>query len=682
MSLETIYQEIRNDKEHFLFNELFFIDRNNQVIEKPNKKIKLLNGLPFVYEASELSKSLSLNSIKNQLTPSNEPSPFTSKGYLFSKELSFYGSYKLGRAFFSDGNVKKLHAFYVFDQIQFFKNLFLKDEPIYYKQKEVPLTIYTTDNSNDLNDKYNRIDLEYDEIAVFINKQDNIKQVLVKINLGDSLLKLSKFKDANDLKNSNWFLENDDVNELLSSFSSKKMISILNKNNEIFDENVEHITKLFSLSLNGYWSKDKEGKLKITKANLGEMVYFHLTAEGIKDNTEIVLQLEEDDGLLKKQETLFKRLNSNKKVVEQNINKKVFIKNKHATVSLYLDELWADMIEKDLGKEIELIWKAYSKTFEKRVESDELNVGYSKRHLFLKPAYENYSLPELLTNEGEAIIFALSDFAKEEVKKQLIETAGKLAENYRYNLAVRVLKSGKIATNIGEVYERKKAIYTYNVFTNEGKELTLKKASNFGFKNKYVNNGKLVTSKGISQIDYFTNIGLKNNVLKTSTDITKIWDIFDLEKVLFKDDFSDIPMGYFGNPVSFAYALLNEFVIKPTIQDIKNDWNKGLEEDFETIYKPKGLEACKAFAKSRTINSPIEFLDIFTPTLQKLLKNEFLSIDEIDKYNSSIQEKEFIKANNKHITHTVFFKYVENKYDLDDDAFINCIFINDKLLNF
>jgi len=141
-----------------------------------------------------------------------------------------------------------------------------------------------------------------------------------------------------------------------------------------------------------------------------------------------------------------------------------------------------------------------------------------------------------------------------------------------------------------------------------------------------------------------------------------------------------LPISYLANPISFTYALLNEAVIKPTIQGIIDDFKKGLEEDFETIYKPKGLEVCKSFSKNRNINSPIKFIDIFTPTLQKLLKNEFLSIDEMNKYNKNIQESEFIKAGNKFITHTVFYKYEKNKYGLNDDAIVNSIFINNKLL--
>ncbi|TBX66126.1 hypothetical protein EZL74_11090 [Flavobacterium silvisoli] len=437
--------------------------------------------------------------------------------------------------------------------------------------------------------------------------------------------------------------------------------------------------------INGYWSSDKEGKKKITKANLGNQVFFHIQTKNIADNTKLIFRLSENDGLLKpttKFPKVVKDEDSQKnKTVKAEIDKAIIIKNNKAIITLALDENWANMIESDWGTEIELQWKVYSNFFEKTIPAI-LNVSHSNKHLFLKPAYENYSLPELLTKEGDAIIFSISDFAKQEVIDQLMESAGELAKKHRYNLATRVLKSGKIASNIGEVYERKKAIYTYNVFTNEGKEVKLVKASNFGFKNKYVNNGKLVTTKGISQIDYFANIGLKNNVLKAATEITQIWDIFDLARVFFQDDFSELPLGYLGNPISFAYALLNEAVIKPTIQGIKDDWNKGLEEDFETIYKPKGLEACKAFSKNRNINSPIKFIDIFTPTLQKLLKNEFLSIDELLNYNSKIEESEYNKSNNKNpLTHTIFYKYEENKYGLNKDAFINCIFINDKFLN-
>lgn len=133
-----------------------------------------------------------------------------------------------------------------------------------------------------------------------------------------------------------------------------------------------------------------------------------------------------------------------------------------------------------------------------------------------------------------------------------------------------------------------------------------------------------------------------------------------------------------SNIVSFAYALLNEAVIKPTAQGIIDDIKKGLEEDFEIIYKPKGLEACKAFVDNKKIKTGFDYLNIFTPTLQKLLKNEFLSLKDLAQYNTKILESN--DSFDYEIIHTVFYKSEKNKYGLDDDIFINCTFINDKLL--
>ncbi len=615
-----------------------------------------------------------------EIKDNQNQSPFTSKGYPFRKEWSSYTTYNMGRTFFSDGYVDRVHGFEVFDHVNVFNNPFLKDQTLYYKKEEIPVTVYTTNTIGELSDKYNKLEIDYNEIAVFFCKQNN--KTTAKINLGDSLLKLSHLKDENEMENKLWTFTDDDIQKLSSNLSAKNVVSFFNKENALFSENVENISGLYNIVLNGYWSKDKEGKIKITNTNLGEVVYFQLSSVGLKDNTKIVLQLQENDGYFFKPSTKFLTTDKNKKTSYQEINKNIYIKNGKAIVSLYLDELWADMIDKDLGNEIELEWMAYGDKFQKKVISNELNVGFSKRHLFLIPAFENYNLPEILTEQGETIVFSIGDFLSDEIEKQLVENTGKQLENYRYFLGARILKSGKVAANTGEIYTRKKAIYNYNIYTNEGKEIRLVKASNFGFKNKYVNNGKLVTTKGISQIDYFTNIGLKNNVLKAATELTEIWDIFDLAKVFFQDDFNEIPTGYLANPVSFAYALLNEFVIKPTTQGIIDDFKKGLAEDFETIYKPKGLQACKSFVDNKNVKIGFRYLEIFTPTLQKLLKNEFLSLDEMDNYNKNIEENEHIKTGNQNVvTHTIFYKAEKNKYGLNDDVLINCIFINNKFLN-
>lgn len=432
----------------------------------------------------------------------------------------------------------------------------------------------------------------------------------------------------------------------------------------------------------GYWSSDREGEKIVTKSNLGNIVYFNIRTINVKDKTKIKFQLFDEDII--SDDNKFPKSSKNKTVSEKKIIKTIVINNSTATIELKLEDSWESMIHDDFdngifSEKIELYWTASFENYNQKILNI-LDVYYSKKHLFLKPAYLNYSLPEMLTEQGENIIFSIGDFANEELKKQLVEIAGENLDNYRYFLGTRILKSGKVATNIEEVFQRKKSIYTYDLHTNSGKEVKLMQASNFGFKNKYVNNGKLVTTKGISQIDYFTNVGLKNNILKAGKELTQIWDIFDLAKVFFSDDYTDFPTGYLGDPVSFAFALLNEAVIKPTVQSIKNDWNQGLDEDFETIYKRKGLEACKAFVDNKKIKTGFDYVDIFSPTLQKLLKNEFLNYNEMKNYNDKIRESGTIKSAKQGVLHTAFYKAEKNKYGLNDDIFINCIFVNNQIL--
>ena len=99
----------------------------------------------------------------------NNPSPLTSKGYPFSKELSSYDAYSLGRAFFADEMVDSYGGMHFFDQIAIFEklNVQVDAEPYYYKQNAIQVYIYTTDSANELENKFNRLTLKENEVAVF-----------------------------------------------------------------------------------------------------------------------------------------------------------------------------------------------------------------------------------------------------------------------------------------------------------------------------------------------------------------------------------------------------------------------------------------------------------------------------------------------------------------------------------
>lgn len=170
-------------------------------------------------------------------------SPFTSKGYPFRKDFSSYEAYWLGRAFFSDGYVDKRGRLELFDNANILSGINLKDESLFYKKLEIPVYIFTTDSVSEAKDKYDKLDINYDEIALFLVKEN--QQVDIMINLGDSLLKLSNLKNEEEMKNKRWSLPEDDISELKKDFSAKKIIAFLNKHNELFNEEIENVTGLF-----------------------------------------------------------------------------------------------------------------------------------------------------------------------------------------------------------------------------------------------------------------------------------------------------------------------------------------------------------------------------------------------------------------------------------------------------
>lgn len=170
-------------------------------------------------------------------------SPFTSKGYRFSKNWSSYNTYDIGRAFFSDGYVKRLHGLEVFDHVFIFNNPVLKNEPLFYKKRQIPITIYSANQEEEVIHKYNMLEIDYDEIAIFFFKHNN--SVKAKINLGDSLLKLSNFETEDQMESKTFDFSFEEFQSLSNNLSAKSVLALFNKDNFLFKEDVENVTGLF-----------------------------------------------------------------------------------------------------------------------------------------------------------------------------------------------------------------------------------------------------------------------------------------------------------------------------------------------------------------------------------------------------------------------------------------------------
>ncbi len=424
--------------------------------------------------------------------------------------------------------------------------------------------------------------------------------------------------------------------------------------------------------ITGYWSSDKDGMQPITKANLDKLVYFNIKTSRKFEGKEIKLKLFEDDGYLRKPDEKFPIISKDKKsLIKSEFIRTVKIKNQRATIDIPLLNIWDSVIDKDFGFEIELYWVAYQKDFlflGERLYST-LNVSRSPKYIYLNTPVDGYSLPELLTSTGETIIFALGDALK--VNDKVVEKL----DDVRFFIGCRALKQGKIVTNnLREIKIEKVKLYKYDVHTNEGVKIQVEKASNFGFKNKYVNNGKVVTTKGISQIDYFTNNGVLNNSLKLSKKIINLWDFTSLTEIMFKDGFGTIP---YPTPVGWAIDILTQFVIIPHFNETITKSKEAAFVDFEKA-KQKGLQACIDYINKSTLLRKeflrMKYINISTKTLNKFLKGDFLTLDNLINFRdaNSNSTSEWI--------HTVFFREAKDDYREDPIIIIECIFISDELI--
>lgn len=296
--------------------------------------------------------------------------------------------------------------------------------------------------------------------------------------------------------------------------------------------NIDSIFMKRSFTFIGGWTSDYEGMRNLekdaakSKSNLGETVYYQLTVSNdIPIGTNITFKLwDEDFGdvlswFLSDDDTF-----DGKKVYRNAIVREVNGAHK-MTVKLFLNPKWYDDLVADLGRFkngcLDLYWTWEYDGQPWTSNTNILNVYPSKTTLFIKPAYEGYGFPEIRTADGQLIVFSAGIVATVEPSKELEkimdtilddiqnnaitdirEKMVKYSNKLRYSIAVNKLKKGYLVNNLGKI-EFSKRLYTKPVFDNSGQLYEITQAVNFGYRKE----GKLITTKGISQLDYFKQVG-------------------------------------------------------------------------------------------------------------------------------------------------------------------------------
>jgi|SRR6478672_8811947 len=203
-----------------------------------------------------------------------------------------------------------------------------------------------------------------------------------------------------------------------------KMIPDLNQNR------IDKIVLNSNDFLAAYWSTDYEGKIKVKgdsyhkyRSSLEQTVYFQIDVnESVPLNTSIKFKLYDSDKLfsftINPDDSTFNDKEVVIDAVVRNVNQA-----KRITLKLYLDPHWSKDIAADKrgifkNGSVELYWKwDYNKVPWSSEKDVQLNVYPSEKKLHLKPVIPgDYSLPEIYSQTGEIILFAIDRLPSGEIK--------------------------------------------------------------------------------------------------------------------------------------------------------------------------------------------------------------------------------------------------------------------------
>lgn len=352
---------------------------------------------------------------------------------------------------------------------------------------------------------------------------------------------------------------------------------------------------------------------------------------------------------------------------------------------------WIEQLEADKGTAkdgcLDFYWKWEYENTPWSSNLTILKVYPSKTTLFIKPAYKDYGFPEIRTANGDIVVFSKGIGIEKEPSKELERQLNEIVDNIkgeaygnvreaivknsdklRHTIAVRQLKKGRLVNNMGKI-EFSRRIYTKPIFDNSGESFEITRAANFGYRKE----GKLVTTKGISQLDYFKEVGTLNTIAKASKELLGIFDFAaDLISVAMDEKPEFITTGY--APLDFLVAMVSPSITEP----IKEIWDN-VVYDLAEKAKDKGIAGINDFLETNGGQEQRYNFDITRinqETLNKLLKGEFDTLgelrDDLQKLRTTMNEYEY----RTQLIYTLFH-YKKNPDDDDDDAIlIDTIFIN------
>lgn len=308
--------------------------------------------------------------------------------------------------------------------------------------------------------------------------------------------------------------------------------------------------------------------------------------------------------------------------------------------------------------------------------------------MFIKPAYEGYGFPEIRTADGELIVFSAGIVATVEPSKELEkimdtilddiqnnaiadvrEKMVKYSDKLRYSIAVNKLKKGYLVNNLGKI-EFSKRLYTKPVFDNSGQLYEITQAVNFGYRKE----GKLITTKGISQLDYFKQVGVRNAILKNAEKLDYVLQTLDLLSFAMDEKKMETITTMFA-PLDFLNAIVYPSISKP----IEKVWDNIVAYDVEKA-KDNGLRGIYKLVNSEDFNrekyGDYQYIEINQDMLNKLLEGKYKTFEEFKKNQIRLRETVDKYEYQESLLYTIlYYKKIDDNLD-KPMTYIETIFIN------
>jgi len=499
----------------------------------------------------------------------------------------------------------------------------------------------------------------------------------------------------------------------------------------IYGEPQKTLIRETNFLIEGEWLDSERKSLNRAKnslksnidAKIGDKVYFRLKTKDIPKDDIVQFELRDYDGSLyipiifgeweeiKTYEKiiLVKTNAPGSKGIDWEVDE-----NGEILFGVQITDYLEKYIDRDKGNVVELYFfcKYQSKTEPWKMEwvdlpkskDNYLNVGYSERTLFIESAAgtKEYALPEFRTSDGDIIVFSEGVMEEEDLSKEITEDKSSLENlekkvkskiesevkkkakqeiekgltKFERAIAVHQLKRGSLAFNDG-VVRNSKRLYTTTQFDNLGNEYTLTKASNFGF----IKKGEKITSKGISQLDYFIEKSILGEASRVGKKVLSLLSFVDLVKYMTGEGGPKLSVPMANPALSFVAELLAGEVndqIKTMVDDVV--------EDLVEKAKDQGVQKIKDFIDQPLVkDKKYGYREINQYTLDMLLKGKIRNFeklknfieDQLTEENTAFQQGIPLSQKQKYLV--VYKGYLQEntkKGDIQgDNVFIQTIFI-------